>query len=312
VSTEQNPRDRLFGPDSDTADVRDRGDGQEPVEQTEDTIRDPAAHEPRVADVDQQTSDAIAEEAAAAPDDAAADRRVEDNTGNDPAEGERTGRESEATRFSDSSGDMTALSSPATSDDAIDRPGEPRGMDEGQGGEGDQREHHLDPRSVTDLAEASDMSGASGDVGADRDEDVDRTTAGGSPADGAERANIQAAPAAAGVPDAQPSDGVPGGEDTPDVENAGTVLPGAETDRLRTRWREAQLGFVDDPRQAVDDAAELVSTAVDRVASLLRDRVGALEASRSSGDADGGEADTERLRALMRRYHALLDRMLAV
>ncbi|HEY8113089.1 MAG TPA: hypothetical protein VII16_09510, partial [Actinomycetes bacterium] len=76
--------------------------------------------------------------------------------------------------------------------------------------------------------------------------------------------------------------------------------------------REVQLGFVDDPRQAVDDAAELVSLAVDRVASLLRDQVGALNDDRPSGDADGGEPDTEGLRTLMQRYHALLDRMLEV
>jgi len=48
------------------------------------------------------------------------------------------------------------------------------------------------------------------------------------------------------------------------------------------------------------------------VASLLRDQVGALNDDGPRGDAAGGEPDTERLRILMRRYHALLDRMLAV
>jgi hypothetical protein len=209
VSTEQNPRDRLFDPDSDTADVRDREDGPEPVDETEDTIRDPAAHRPLAADPDQRASDAIAEEGAAAPEGSVDDHRVEDNTGDD-----------------------------------------------------------------------SDMRAA--------------------------------VPAAAALPGEQPSDEAPGGGETPAVEDAGALLPSAETYRLRIRWREVQLGFVDDPRRAVDDAAELVSLAVDRVASLLRDQVGALNDDGARGDADGGEPDTERLRILMRRYHALLDRMLAV
>jgi hypothetical protein len=318
MSTEQNPRDRLFDPDSDTVDLRDREDGPEPVEQTEDTIRDPAAHEPRVADADQQTSDAIAEEAAAAPDDAADDHRVEDNNGDGPADGDRTGQEpvvrdglgppgeDEAASLSDSPDDVTAAS---------DTPDEPRGIHEGERDQGDRGEDDLDrqyPRSATDLAEASDTSGEAADTGVDRGEDVDRAAADGSPADAAERPDIHAAPAAVAVPGEHPADGLAGGEETPEVEDAGALLPHAETYRLRIRWREAQLGFVDDPRQAVDDAAELVSAAVDKVASLLRDQVGSLDASRSSRDADGGESETEQLRTLMRRYHALLDRMLGV
>jgi len=283
VSTEQNPRDRLFDPDPDTADFRDREDGPEPKDETEDTIRDPAAHRPTVADPDQPTSDAIAEEAAAAPDDAADDHRVEDNTGDNPANDDGTGQEpvfrdsfgppgdDEAVGLSDSPADVTAVSSPA-SDDAIDSIDAPSAMGQGERAEGDRREGELDrhsPRSSTDLDEASDVSRE------------------------------------------QSSDGAPGDEETP-VEGNGALLTGAETSQLRIRWREVQLGFVDDPRRAVDDAAELVSTAIDRVASLLRDQVGALDANRSSGGADGRELETERLRTLMRRYHALLDRMLAV
>jgi hypothetical protein len=327
VSTEQNSRDRLFDPDSDTTDVRDREDGPELVDETEDAIRDPAAHRPMVADPDQRTSDAIAEEAAAAPDGAADDRRVADNTGDDSADGDRGGQpvvrdsfgspgDDEAARFSDGADDVAAVSGPAAPDDAIDGADEQRGMDEGERGDGDRGEDDLDrqaPGSATDLAEASGMSGEAADEDVDRaDEDVDRTAADGGPADAAERADLRAVPAAAAVPREQPADEAPGGGGTPDVENAGALLPGAETDRLRIRWREVQLGFVDDPRRAVDDAAELVSLAADRVASLLRDQVGALNDDRPSGDADGSEPDTEGLRTLMQRYHALLDRMLGV
>jgi len=329
VSTEQNPRDRLFDPDSDTADVRDREDGPEPVDETEDTIRDPAAHRPLAADPGQRASDAIAEEGAAAPEDWADDHWVKDNNSDDSADGDRGGQEpvvrdsfgppgdEEAARFSDSPDDMTAVPSPAARDDAIDTVDEPGGMDESERGDGDRGAGDLDrqsPRSATALAETSDMSGEAVDERLARaDEGVDRTAADGSRADAAERADMRAAmPAAAALPGDQPSDEAPGGGETPDVEDGGALLPSAETYRLRIRWREVQLGFVDDPRQAVDDAAELVSLAVDRVASLLRDQVGALNDDGPRGDADGGEPDTERLRILMRRYHALLDRMLAV
>ncbi len=335
MSTEQNPRHRLFDPDSDTTDARDREDGPEPVDETEDTIRDPAAHRPMVANPDQRTSDAIAEEGTAAPDGAADDRRVEDNTGDDSADSDRGGQpvvrdsfgspgDDEAARFSEGPDDVTAVSGPAAPDDGIDGADEQRGMDEGGRGDGDRDEDDLDrqaPGSATDLAEASGMSGEAADEGVDRadegvdraDEDVDRTAADGGPADAAERADLRAVPAAAAaVPGEQPSDEVPGGGETPAVEDAGALLPGADTDRLRIRWREVQLGFVDDPRQAVDDAAELVSLTVDRVASLLRDQVGALNDDRPGGDADGSEPDTEGLRTLMQRYHALLDRMLGV
>jgi hypothetical protein len=328
VSTEQNSRDRLFDPDSDTTDARDREDGPEPVNETEDTIRDPAAHRPMVAGPDQRTSEATAEEGTAAPDGAADDRRVEDNTGDDSAGGDHVGQpvvrdslgspgDDEAARFSDGPDDVTAVSGPAAPDDALDGADEQRGMDKGERGDGDRGEDDLDrqaPGSATDLAEASGMSGEAADEGVDRaDEDVDRTAADGVPADAAERADLRAVPAAAAaVPGEQPSDEAPGGGETPGVEDAGALLPGAETYRLRIRWREVQLGFVDDPRQAVDDAAELVSLAVDRVASLLRDQVGALNDDRPGGDADGSEPDTEGLRTLMQRYHALLDRMLGV
>jgi hypothetical protein len=328
VSTEQNSRDRLFDPDSDTTDARDREDGPEPVDETEDTIRDPAAHRPTVANPDQRTSEEIAEEGTAAPDGAADDRRVEDNTGDDSADGDRGGQpvvrdsfgspgDDEAAGFSDGPDDVTAASGLAAPDDAVDGADEQRSKDEGDRMKGDRGEDDLDrqaPGSTTDLAQADGMSGEAVDEDVNRaDEDVNRTAADGGPADAARRADLRAVPAAAAaVADEQPSDEAPGGGHTPDVEDAGALLPGAETDRLRIRWREVQLGFVDDPRQAVDDAAELVSLAVDRVASLLRDQVGALNDDRPIEDADGSEPDTEGLRTLMQRYHALLDRMLGV
>lgn len=230
MTTEQNPRDRLFDPDSDTADLRDPDEfGPAPVDETEDTIRDPEAHRPRAGDQDERTSQAIAEEGAAAPDDA----------GRDPG---------------DRSGD------PGHDEDApiSDRP--------------------------DDAVATSNRSDADGDL--DRPED-----------------RVGEQPAGAGVPVDTETVGADLGE---------PLLPGSEVDQLRTRWHEVQHEFVDDPQRAVDDAAQLVSLATERVTLMLRVQVDALDESRTAGSANDGEPDTEQLRTIMKRYHMLLDKMLAV
>jgi len=70
---------------------------------------------------------------------------------------------------------------------------------------------------------------------------------------------------------------------------------------LRQRWREAQLGFIDDPRQAAEDVRSLVNEAIDAVTAALagkRDELG------ESGD------DTEQYRVTVQRCRALFDRLL--
>jgi hypothetical protein len=97
-----------------------------------------------------------------------------------------------------------------------------------------------------------------------------------------------------------------------DIGRGGPLLPSGDADQIRTRWHELQAGFVDDPRKAVEEAAQLVSHATDRVTAVLTDQLGALDEGRSAGTAVGDESATEQLRTLMQRYHVLLDRMLAV
>jgi hypothetical protein len=96
-----------------------------------------------------------------------------------------------------------------------------------------------------------------------------------------------------------------------DLPDGGALLTGPAAEELRQRWHEIQHEFVDDPRHAVDDAAQLVSLAADRFTSMLRDRVDSLGERGPDKDKTDGEADTEELRVLMRNYHELLDRMLA-
>lgn len=73
---------------------------------------------------------------------------------------------------------------------------------------------------------------------------------------------------------------------------------------LRDRWREAQLGFVDDPRQAVDDVKALVSEAVEQFTA-------AVSAQRDELDAAAGD-DTEQYRVAVQRYRSFFDRLLGL
>jgi hypothetical protein len=73
---------------------------------------------------------------------------------------------------------------------------------------------------------------------------------------------------------------------------------------LRQRWREAQLGFVDDPRQAAEDVRQLVNEAIEAVTTALR----------GQGDelGEAGGSDTEQYRVTVQRCRALFDRLLTL
>jgi hypothetical protein len=73
---------------------------------------------------------------------------------------------------------------------------------------------------------------------------------------------------------------------------------------FRERWREVQLRFVDDPKQATAEAGALVDEAVDKLTASLREQRGRL----SSGTSD----DTEHLRVELRGYRDLLNRLLGL
>lgn len=81
-----------------------------------------------------------------------------------------------------------------------------------------------------------------------------------------------------------------------------------EADDYRHRWSDIQTGFVDEPRQAVERADELVASAIKRLAEIFATERSSLEAQW----ARGGDASTEDLRLALRRYRAFFDRLLSV
>jgi hypothetical protein len=76
------------------------------------------------------------------------------------------------------------------------------------------------------------------------------------------------------------------------------LWPDAGAQELLGRWREVQLRFVDDPAAAAQDAEALVVQATEQLAAMVAAR-------RSERDGD-----TEELRLTVRRYRALLYRIL--
>jgi hypothetical protein len=131
----------------------------------------------------------------------------------------------------------------------------------------------------------------------------------------------------AGAPTLSETDGVPVMADqstTPVAEaplsSATDIDPNApllgDSVGLRASWQTAQAGFVDDPRAAVADAAELVEHTAQTLIGSLQQRQSQLRAqwdNNGSGDlgADtpGLLSDTEQLRHLMQNYRNLFNQL---
>lgn len=83
-------------------------------------------------------------------------------------------------------------------------------------------------------------------------------------------------------------------------------LPQDRMDDLRSRWNDVQAQFVDDPRNAVQHAHELVANLVDELTQTFTRERSTLE-----GQWQGGNVDTEALRVALQRYRAFFNRLLS-
>lgn len=79
-------------------------------------------------------------------------------------------------------------------------------------------------------------------------------------------------------------------------------------DGFRAEWDAVQISFVDDPKQAVRKADELVAQVMKSLAESF-----ANERTRIEGQADSTEqASTENLRVALRRYRSFFQRLLSL
>jgi len=81
-----------------------------------------------------------------------------------------------------------------------------------------------------------------------------------------------------------------------------------ETEDFRRRWTDIQAAFVDEPRQAVENADSLVAAAIKRLAEIFARERSTLEQQW----AQGGDVSTEDLRVALQRYRSFFDRLLSV
>jgi hypothetical protein len=90
-------------------------------------------------------------------------------------------------------------------------------------------------------------------------------------------------------------------------DQPGPLFPDNELNEFRARWDKAQIGFVDEPRAAVEQADSLVATVVKRIAEQFAAERAELEHQWDRGD----NVSTEDLRQALRRYRSFFDRLLA-
>jgi hypothetical protein len=82
----------------------------------------------------------------------------------------------------------------------------------------------------------------------------------------------------------------------------------SDTQDFRSRWEKIQIGFVDEPRSAVEQADELVVSTIKRLAEVFAAERQKLESEWDKAD----NVSTEDLRNALRRYRSFFGRLLSV
>jgi hypothetical protein len=85
------------------------------------------------------------------------------------------------------------------------------------------------------------------------------------------------------------------------------LLEDDELQSILARWKDIQAEFVDEPRQAVQDADALVAELMQRLAQMFAGEREQLESRWAGGD----DVSTEDLRRGLRRYRSFFERLLA-
>ncbi|QIP86732.1 hypothetical protein GLX30_24980 [Streptomyces sp. Tu 2975] len=88
---------------------------------------------------------------------------------------------------------------------------------------------------------------------------------------------------------------------------AARLLPQDESERLEHRLHHALTGFVDSPRRAVEEAADVLEDTGDRITACLAEHRRTLRHS-----ADAGGDDTEQLRRALQAYREVTERLLRI
>lgn len=87
-----------------------------------------------------------------------------------------------------------------------------------------------------------------------------------------------------------------------------SLMPKRQTDDMRERWKTIQASFVDEPRKAVQEADQLVKSAIQQLEEVFREQRSQMEHMWSGGK----DVSTEDLRVSFQRYRTFFDRLLSL
>jgi hypothetical protein len=91
-------------------------------------------------------------------------------------------------------------------------------------------------------------------------------------------------------------------------EEVDPLFENDEAERFRTHWLNIQSKFVDNPRESVREADELVAGVLKSVTMGFHNRRSSLEKEWNSGS----NVSTEDLRLALKRYRSFFDRLLTL
>jgi len=89
---------------------------------------------------------------------------------------------------------------------------------------------------------------------------------------------------------------------------AAQLFPDTECHDFRARWERIQIGFVDEPRRAVQEADSLVADTMKRLTDNFSGERKKMEAVWVRGD----DVSTEDLRVSLQRYRSFFNRLLTL
>jgi hypothetical protein len=113
------------------------------------------------------------------------------------------------------------------------------------------------------------------------------------------------------VPPVAANDVTPTGRSVGNAEPGGAGVPlfsDEECQSLRSRWESLQVGFVDEPRQSVERADQLVNEAINGLAHGFSSQRERLEQQWHRDQA----VSTEDLRLAFRRYRSFFERLVSM
>lgn len=95
---------------------------------------------------------------------------------------------------------------------------------------------------------------------------------------------------------------------TAKAEEGAPLFASNELNDFRSRWDSVQASFVDEPRKAVEQADQLVSSAITRLSEIFAEERQKLEKQWDRGT----EVSTEDFRVALRRYRSFFLRLLEI